>query len=544
MRFYNKDAGFDVSLTILLPIFFLTASIVLALIIIFVVQYRKKSRLNRPNLMFLELDLKQWRIKKIPLAWNQMIFKSQFNQYLDEIISNGWVDINTFFHILGSKEEQKWKKAIEYCIKNKANIEINSILALDNYDWEKSYWNVEFFSPHNDLIRINVKWINRLSTRKIKLKLIDKEELLLIPEQFKLFVAFSLNEPNIGPILDAFLEQFQSATKLKKLNYFIFKNNVVFVASAWQFAQIQKVKAKFIKVMNKNKNNVVLNNYYYGLTYVEAKSIKNETDFAKILTRISFGIIKSKLNREPFYFSAKSIFFNEFEEYKEAINYINDLLVNGKFELLKLRVYSILQNKKVFNYFLPKISELTNNNWFDLILASSNFQEKLSNLFLKQMINHQEEKIFMIDINDYEINKYFDQMVANRKILYIVNIVSYKKPLQIIALFKLLKKHQVKFGIRVNEISSVLFSIVENVKPNVLILSNQFIKTVEPESIHHNIDKIGLILICERLNIIPIFENPDHNLKITLKNFSTKEKYFFQTDYNNNLITQTVNPIN
>ena len=187
MRFYNKDAGFDVSLTILLPIFFLTASIVLALIIIFVVQYRKKSRLNRPNLMFLELDLKQWRIKKIPLAWNQMIFKSQFNQYLDEIISNGWVDINTFFHILGSKEEQKWKKAIEYCIKNKANIEINSILALDNYDWEKSYWNVEFFSPHNDLIRINVKWINRLSTRKIKLKLIDKEELLLIPEQFKLF---------------------------------------------------------------------------------------------------------------------------------------------------------------------------------------------------------------------------------------------------------------------------------------------------------------------------------------------------------------------
>ena len=153
-----------------------------------------------------------------------------------------------------------------------------------------------------------------------------------------------------------------------------------------------------------------------------------------------------------------------------------------------------------------------------------------------------EGKLFMIDINDYEINARFDEMIQNRKILYIINLMSYKKPLQIIALFKLLKKYQIKFGIRVNEITSVLFSIVENVKPNVLIMSKEFTSSVDPDLIHQNIDKIGLILICERLNIIPIFENPDHNLKITLKNFSNKEKYFFQTNYantNTNLETLT-----
>ena len=543
MRYYNKDAGFDVGLTVLLPIFFLITSIIISLIFIFVVQYQKKQRLNRPNLMFLELDLKQWRIKKIPMAWSQITNQIKFSNNLDEIINNGWIDINKFFTILNTKEVKKWKKAIEYAIQNKTNIEITSIVDLDNYDLEKSNWQIEFFPPYNDIIRINIKWFNSLNHQKNRISVIEKEQLLTDKVQFKLFVAFSLTDKNINLILDDFLEHFQSAIKIKKIKYFIFKNNVVFVASAWQFDQIQKIKAKFTKYIYKNKNNIVFNSYYDALTYVEVKSISTEEDFAKILTRISFGIIKSKLIRKPFYFSSKEILFNEFEEYKEAINYVNDLLVKEDFVVEKQRIYSILQNKKVLNYFLPKINEMPDNNWFPLILSSSNFQDKLSDLFFKKMINYNNEgKLFMIDINDYEINARFDEMIQNRKILYIINLMSYKKPLQIIALFKLLKKYQIKFGIRVNEITSVLFSIVENVKPNVLIMSKEFTSSVDPDLIHQNIDKIGLILICERLNIIPIFENPDHNLKITLKNFSNKEKYFFQTNYantNTNLETLT-----
>lgn len=543
MRYYNKDAGFDVGLTVLLPIFFLITSIIISLIFIFVVQYQKKQRLNRPNLMFLELDLKQWRIKKIPMAWSQITNQIKFSNNLDEIINNGWIDINKFFTILNTKEVKKWKKAIEYAIQNKTNIEITSIVDLDNYDLEKSNWQIEFFPPYNDIIRINIKWFNSLNHQKNRISVIEKEQLLTDKVQFKLFVAFSLTDKNINLILDDFLEHFQSAIKIKKIKYFIFKNNVVFVASAWQFDQIQKIKAKFTKYIYKNKNNIVFNSYYDALTYVEVKSISTEEDFAKILTRISFGIIKSKLIRKPFYFSSKAILFNEFEEYKEAINYVNDLLVKEDFIVEKQRIYSILQNKKVLNYFLPKINEMPDNNWFPLILSSSNFQDKLSDLFFKKMMNYNNEgKLFMIDINDYEINARFDEMIQNRKILYIINLMSYKKPLQIIALFKLLKKYQIKFGIRVNEITSVLFSIVENVKPNVLIMSKEFTSSVDPDLIHQNIDKIGLILICERLNIIPIFENPDHNLKITLKNFSNKEKYFFQTNYantNTNLETLT-----
>ena len=534
MRYYNKDAGFDVGLTVLLPIFFLITSIIISLIFIFVVQYQKKQRLNRPNLMFLELDLKQWRIKKIPMSWSRITNQMKFSNSLDEIISNGWIDINKFFTILNTKEVKKWKKAIEYAIQNKTSIEITSVIDLDNYNLEKSNWQIEFFPPYNDVIRINIKWYNSLNYQKNQISVIEKEQLLTDKVQFKLFVAFSLTDKNINLILNDFLDHFQTAIKIKKIKYFIFKNNIVFVASAWQFDQIQKIKAKFTKYIYKNKNNIVFNSYYDALTYVEVKSISTEEDFAKILTRISFGIIKSKLIRKPFYFSSKEILFNEFEEYKEAINYVNDLLVKEDFIVEKQRIYSILQNKKVLNYFLPKINEMPDNNWFPLILSSSNFQDKLSDLFFKKMINYNNEgKLFMIDINDYEINARFDEMIQNRKILYIINLVSYKKPLQIISLFKLLKKYQIKFGIRVNEITSVLFSIVENVKPNVLIMSKEFTSSVDPDLVHQNIDKIGLILICERLNIIPIFENPDHNLKITLKNFSNKEKYFFQTNYAN-----------
>ena len=534
MRYYNKDAGFDVGLTVLLPIFFLITSIIISLIFIFVVQYQKKQRLNRPNLMFLELDLKQWRIKKIPMSWSRITNQMKFSNSLDEIINNGWIDINKFFTILNTKEVKKWKKAIEYAIQNKTSIEITSVIDLDNYNLEKSNWQIEFFPPYNDVIRINIKWYNSLNYQKNQISVIEKEQLLTDKVQFKLFVAFSLTDKNINLILNDFLVHFQTAIKIKKIKYFIFKNNIVFVASAWQFDQIQKIKAKFTKYIYKNKNNIVFNSYYDALTYVEVKSISTEEDFAKILTRISFGIIKSKLIRKPFYFSSKEILFNEFEEYKEAINYVNDLLVKEDFVVEKQRIYSILQNKKVLNYFLPKINEMPDNNWFPLILSSSNFQDKLSDLFFKKMINYNNEgKLFMIDINDYEINARFDEMIQNRKILYIINLVSYKKPLQIISLFKLLKKYQIKFGIRVNEITSVLFSIVENVKPNVLIMSKEFTSSVDPDLVHQNIDKIGLILICERLNIIPIFENPDHNLKITLKNFSNKEKYFFQTNYAN-----------
>ena len=534
MRYYNKDAGFDVGLTVLLPIFFLITSIIISLIFIFVVQYQKKQRLNRPNLMFLELDLKQWRIKKIPMSWSRITNQMKFSNSLDEIINNGWIDINKFFTILNTKEVKKWKKAIEYAIQNKTSIEITSVIDLDNYNLEKSNWQIEFFPPYNDVIRINIKWYNSLNYQKNQISVIEKEQLLTDKVQFKLFVAFSLTDKNINLILNDFLVHFQTAIKIKKIKYFIFKNNIVFVVSAWQFDQIQKIKAKFTKYIYKNKNNIVFNSYYDALTYVEVKSISTEEDFAKILTRISFGIIKSKLIRKPFYFSSKEILFNEFEEYKEAINYVNDLLVKEDFVVEKQRIYSILQNKKVLNYFLPKINEMPDNNWFPLILSSSNFQDKLSDLFFKKMINYNNEgKLFMIDINDYEINARFDEMIQNRKILYIINLVSYKKPLQIISLFKLLKKYQIKFGIRVNEITSVLFSIVENVKPNVLIMSKEFTSSVDPDLVHQNIDKIGLILICERLNIIPIFENPDHNLKITLKNFSNKEKYFFQTNYAN-----------
>lgn len=59
--------------------------------------------------------------------------------YLNEMLARGWLDINRFFSLLGPAETQNWKAALQYCIQNKTNIEINSVISVDHYQRERSY---------------------------------------------------------------------------------------------------------------------------------------------------------------------------------------------------------------------------------------------------------------------------------------------------------------------------------------------------------------------------------------------------------------------
>ena len=515
-----------INLVVLLPLFLVAVLAVFIILTKLIFHYQKQTELNKPNFLFLELDLRQWRLKRIPLGWNRIIQKSQLNQELNQIIGTGWMEIAHFFTVIGPEEEQKWKQAIKYCIENHTNAEINSIFKLDQSEHKKTHWQVEFFPAQKDAIRINIKWVNKHHDVE-PVKLIKQQELLKERHRFKLFVAFSLTDHNLKAILPAFLHNFSFVVKVKNLHYFSFRNIVVFVAVADYFEHLQKIKAKIAKHLARQKHNLIFNDYYDALTYVEAKDVKDETDLAKILTRISFGIIKSQLNRQAFYFSTKSLFFNEFEEYKAVFNQINQVLVHQNFIIEKLPVYSLNEEKPIINYLIPRVN-LANNNWAHFIFQSLNFQEKLNSLFFKQILARPNNEAFMISLHDGEIIKYFDQLKQNKQILYIINLLNYKKPLQIIGLLELLKKHEIQFGLRVAEINSVLFSILENVKPRFLVFSQQFMHQINADAMHHPIDKISLIVICERFGIIPIFENPDENFKMTIKNLSNRDKYYFQ----------------
>ena len=517
-----------IGLNILLVVFVVAVLAALAWLVAFALQYDKKTRLNCPNFVFLELDFKQWRIRRIPLGWNPTIAKTQPMFYLNEMLARGWLDINRFFSLLGPAETQNWKAALQYCIQNKTNIEINSVISVDHYQRERSHWTVDFFAPQGDLIRVNIKWVNQLAPAPHRVQLLDKAQLLVQPEPFKLFVAFSLTEARPSATLVAsFLDQIRAVVPLKHFRYFTFKNNVVFVVGAWQFAILQKLKNKFITALAKNKTNIVLNNYYDGLAYVEVKHLNGETDFTKVLARLAFGLIKSKLTCAPFHFSTKGIFFNEFEEYKEAINTLHTILNQGQVATASLGVYSMTDQTKTLEYHLPHLS--TTNNWLTLILATSNFREKLSALFFRHLMQSCGSQPFMIDINDHDISHHFEHMVAHPQGLYIVNIVTYTKPRQTIELFTLLKNHNIQFGLRILAVSAPLLSLLENAHPSFVILTREFSASIRPETLHANIDKIGLLLMCERLQIMPIFENPDPQLQLTLQNLGSVPKLFFRT---------------
>lgn len=467
--------------------------------------YIENSSNNKVNLLFLELDYKQWRIKKKQFIWNKFIHSHQFDSKINHVINSGWVEIFNFFSVLGKEEENKWRESIEYCIKNKTNVTLNSVIDLNKH--EKSYWYVDFFYQDENFIQINIKWINK-KNKDITINMIDKSSLLnSFNDKYKLFISFNLLDKDD---IQNFIFHFSLIAKSKfKISYFIFKKIIVFTICFDNFNKMQKHRIYLHEQIMKQKNRFIINSYCDAISYVDAKDINNENDLVKIITRISFSISKSKVICQPFYFNSKNIYLNEFEEYKESLNNINKIIKNKDFFSSQGNVKKIHSSTIKYLYIYPQINlQIKKNNLFPLIVESTNLEEKIRTFHFEKNLNSQNNTKYLIDINDYDIIKHFNQIIANKNVIYIINFIEFKKPLQIIKLLNLLKNENVNFCFKINKITSEFFSVIENTSPKIIIITNEIVNNLNNKNFNsNNIQIIELILMSERLGIKIIFEN-------------------------------------
>lgn len=491
----------------------------------FVMIKKNKKFLYDEGFLFLEIDLKEWRIRKNSLIWNKELNKNQLNKKINNIIGFGWINISTFLKTMNENQMHKWNSAIEFCVQNKTNIQISIYFELGKKQEEKSYWNVEFVYIENKQLRANVKWINKVNIKLNCDVINNRQELLEDSKKYKLFATFGLRNKDNEYVknfiykISFLLEKF----KIKNVNYFmIAKNIIVFVFKSDKFSKLTKIKNKFIKKIN----NFSIDNFYNSSTYVEAKNIKTKEDLAKIITRISFGLTKSKLTNNLFHFNLQNIFFDEFEEYKKTINELNKILNTNSFKINKIKISSSLNTKKM-DYYMPQY-EIKFNNWVPFVIDFLNFNEKLNTLVFKKITKENHCKsTCLLDISNFDIEQNFEKLKSYNKIVYVIDIDYFKKPLEIIKLLKLLKKHNIKTGLKTNKFNSSVLSIIENGKPNALILSKEFNKNFYDNSTYGDINKIILVLMCERLSVLPIFENIEERVKLSINNAGKKNNYYY-----------------
>lgn len=513
---------------------FILVSLCLAIIACFLYFNFKKDKMidkYEPILFFLELDLKKWRIKKSHLLINEMFekYNKKAIQYIDKKIGNGWINISQLFDSLEPVNRDKWKKAIEYCVQNKSNFFINQKIKIESFENTKNtiiFFKLKFQYVNDKKIVIEYRSQNKLESERLFNKIITKDQLFNTKHKYRLFIAFSVIKNSLDTFI-TFIDLFDKLIKNKNIRYF--KTNAIIVATITNesYRKINRIKKIIQSKLKKSLNKNNINNFFDGLTFVECQNLETENDFSKIMTRISFGLIKSKTIQSSVHFNLKNIQFNEFEEFKEKIININNMIESNRIEFEKLSVYSSKTKKEIYNFLIPKF-QIENDYWNENILKINNFDKKIEDQFVSNILssNKKLNKKTLININDYQIEKIFENMKNNREFIFIINQTKYSETKEFISLLKLLNVSKIKFGFYVEEFSSSFFSVITNVKPSVIVLSEKVNSNLEEKSVVNKLRILNSITIISRLKIPLVFTNVNDKVINEIELLPNEDKYY------------------
>lgn len=503
--------------------------IFLILIQYFVFLFQRINHLKKETSLFLlDLDLKNWRIKKINSIWNNKnnkINNEKLDLYFNKEIDKGWVNISKIFDLLGPEETKKWKKSIQYCVQNKNLVSINSQV---NIKSNKSYnlcnlkINFVYINPNKINIEIKSK-MEYLDDSIFKNMISNKKEIIDNKNEFKLFIAFSLVDKTNQTFL-TFINLIYNKLKMKDVKFLRFNELLIFVSTSNNYKKNKKLRKYINKKMTNYKTNSYINHLYDGLSYVECKDLENENDFSKIITRISFGLIKSRLNKKPFYFNLKNINFNEFENFKEKITSINNLIEDKDKNYDFLPVLEIKNEKEEFEYLKP-IIDLKENYWNEYIMKMNDFENKIKDSFIENFLfsysktRKKIKKPILIEINDYQIER-MSSLLSNKDYYFIIKQVQYTKTGDFIKLLNLIQLSNIQFALIIEEFDSKILTIIKNVKPNIIIVSKKFNDKFLNNQINDKLIIKNLINTSKNLDIKLIFQNIDSNIKNEILSFS------------------------
>jgi hypothetical protein len=142
--------------------------------------------------------------------------------------------------------------------------------------------------------------------------------------------------------------------KIKNLDFFVSKNIVIIILYGDKTKEIQEKINLIMKRFEKVKISENLDKYCDAIGVVESKNLFELKDLLKIINRIYFSIIKSTQLNKTFYFNAKNIFFNEFEEFKENYLLLNNIIKNKIIKFSKMSIIDYKNDSSIATYIKPE----------------------------------------------------------------------------------------------------------------------------------------------------------------------------------------------
>ncbi len=482
-------------------IFFSLGVFGLIVIIIFLFMNQSKDNLKTNTGIFLvDIDLKKNRLKKSDLI---TVIDKDINRNSNiEFFNEGWMDIDDFLSNLSKENKEIFLNGLDAIKTNRKYVKFiikNETLRESGYQVQ---WLVEFFQTKNDM-NATIKW-SYGKKMPIGLRIISKEELFKDNHQYKSFIAFNLRDRN-HKTFQEFIRILFKSLKMKNLDFFVSKNIVILIVYGQKNEEIEIQLKLILKKYEEIKSTKNISSYCDAVAVVESKNLVNSKDLLKIINRIYFSLIKSTQLNKIFYFNAKNIFFNEYEEFKDNYTILNNIIKNNKISSIKIPILDAKNNSTIATYLKPNF-EYPVNFWTDIIVDNKNILPNIQNEYFNHMLKtFKNLDQYLIDVNDYIILQNIDKLKELPSMIFIIKFIESTNIQNLELIASTLKQSGIKFGIRVEHIIPETITLIESIMPHAIIISENLIDT---EDLRKFLNLKQLITLCSKNPATLIFENP------------------------------------
>lgn len=499
--------------SILIIVFFIT------FLYVFIVQ-KKNSFKSNSGIFLVDIDLENNRLRKSDLV--QMFSPETSKKQGNEFFGEGWMDISQFLSNLTEDGKEKFlsaldaikinRKYVKFVIKNKTETESDYYIE----------WIVEFFQTKEE-INSTIKW-SYVKKLPYGLKIITKEELFNKASKYKSFIAFNLRNKDPRTFKDFVTILFENL-KFKNLDFFVSKNIVILIVYGEKGEIVRSDIAKIIKRYEKIKKSKNLDAYCDSIAVVESKNLFDSKDLLKIINRIYFSLIKSTQLNKIFYFSAKNIFFNEFEEFKENYLILTEIIKNRKISSIKIPIMDHKNNDNIIaTYIKPKI-DYPINFWTDMIIKKVNILPSIEDEYFNyKLSSFKNLDQYLIDVNDYIILQNIDRLKELPSMIFIVKFLESTNIQNFELITSTLKLNGIKFGIKIQNIIPEVITIIESIMPHAIIIDESLIDTTDLKKF---LLLKQLVILCTKNPATLIYENPS-DFELSNKTIN----YYYRIDSN------------
>ena len=347
-----------------------------------------------------------------------------------------------------------------------------------------------------------------------QLKTITQEEIVKNKFKFKGFISFHMNS-NILNSNKYFLNLLAKQIKIKN-HYFIWQNLIVFTFFSSSSKKSKKKVSKFIEKINQRKSFLGKNRFFKGTSYVLTKNVTKLNKLNYFLNFLKFCCLVSSEKREDFISKRNNYFKNEdYLEYLKNLKEVKFLLKSKNFSIDNKIITSVNTNRKITNYFFPKLDKLQGSTK-SFLLKDLMYSKLITNSFAEEMLFNKEnaDKTFLIDVYDNWIITNHENLFL-KKAVYVVNINNKRKiPSNLVSVLNDLSQKGFTLALKVKKDHIIIENLMNAINFKFFIIDKDFL---EDFSDWKFIDLMLVKKIATKNKVRMIFNGKNENLDLMQK---------------------------